>query len=127
MPENLKLLFLSTQRHFSDNPDGALATFSVSSSGDGALHRRVKIREFSVDVDEPQILGGTNKAPNPIELALASLATCQEISYHLHAAALGIPLRDVTVNLIGSIDLRGFFAADGNIRPGFSDIRGTVS
>lgn len=126
MSENLKSLFLSTQRHFSDNPAGALATFSVKSSGAGALHRRVKIREFSVDVDEPQSLGGSNKAPNPVELALASLATCQEISYHLHAAAMGIPLREVTVSLTGSIDLRGFFAADGDVRPGFSDIRGTV-
>jgi len=126
MSEHLKSLFLSSQRFFRENPGKAVATFSVTSSGDGALHRRVKIREFSLDIDEPQNLGGTNKGPNPVEVALAALATCQEISYHLHAAALGIPLKEVTVTLEGTLDLRGFFAVDDEARPGFTEIRGTV-
>ncbi|MGE8411468.1 MAG: OsmC family protein [Pseudomonas sp.] len=126
MSEHLKSLFLSSQRFFTDNPGKAQATFSVASSGDGALHRRVKIREFILDVDEPQNLGGTDQGPNPVEIALAALATCQEISYHLHAAALGIPLKEVTVTLEGKIDLRGFFAVDEQVRPGFTEIRGTV-
>lgn len=108
MSEHLQSLFLSSQNFFRANPAKAMATFSVTSSGDGALHRQVKIREFVVDIDEPQNLGGTNTGPNPVEIALASLATCQEISYHLHAAALGIPLKEVSVTLEGTLDLRGF-------------------
>lgn len=126
MSEHLQSLFLSSQNFFRANPGKAMATFSVTSSGDGALHRQVKIREFVLDVDEPQNLGGTNKGPNPVEIALASLATCQEISYHLHAAALGIPLKEVSVTLEGTLDLRGFFAAADEARPGFTNIRGTV-
>ncbi|AZC23933.1 MULTISPECIES: OsmC family protein [Pseudomonas] len=126
MSEQLKSLFLSSQDFFRANPGKATATFSVTSSGDGALHRQVKIREFILDIDEPQNLGGTNKGPNPVEMALASLATCQEISYHLHAAALGIPLKEVSVTLEGTLDLRGFFAVDDETRPGFTGIRGTV-
>jgi uncharacterized OsmC-like protein len=91
------------------------------------LHRRVQIRDFAVEVDEPPALGGSDKAPNPVEYALAALATCQEITYRLHAAELGINLRDVSVKLEGTIDLRGFFRAAEDVRPGFTAIRGTVT
>lgn len=98
----------------------------MESRGHGGLYRKVKIRDFTVEVDEPAALGGSDRAPNPVEYALAALATCQEITYWLHAAALGIPLNDVSVKLEGTIDLRGFFAAAEGVRPGFRDIRGTV-
>ena len=65
-------------------------------------------------------------AANPVEYALAALATCQEITYRLHAAALGIPLKEVSVKLEGDVDLRGFFAVEQGVRPGFQEIRGTV-
>ena len=61
-----------------------------------------------------------------MEYALAALATCQEITYRLHAAALGIPLTDVSVKLEGDLDLRGFFRAADGVRPGFKEIRGSV-
>jgi putative redox protein len=121
------------QQVFSDNhsalkahPEQAVATFAVASQGLEGLHRRVSIRDFSIDVDEPPVLGGTDRAANPVEYALAALATCQEITYRLHAAALGIPLHDVRVKIEGDLDLRGFFAVDQDVRPGFREIRGTV-
>lgn len=73
--------------------------FTVASQGKEGLHREVNIRDFSVEVDEPPALGGKDRAPNPMEYALAALATCQEITYRLHADALGIPLTDVSVEL----------------------------
>src|SRR5581483_336878 len=109
------------------NPEQAIAKFSVESRGKDGLYREVKIRNFHVEVDEPPSLGGTDAAPNPVELALAALAACQEITYRLHADALGIPLDGVSVTIEGVIDLRGFFAVDEAVRPGFSAIRGTVS
>lgn len=33
------------------------------------MHREVTVRSFSLAVDEPPALGGTDKAPNPVELA----------------------------------------------------------
>lgn len=67
-----------------------------------------------------------DKAPNPVEYALAALATYQEIPYRSHADALGIPLRDVSVSLEGELDLRGFFGATEGVRPGFHQINGVV-
>jgi hypothetical protein len=45
----------------------------------------------------------------------------------LHADALGIPLKDVSVQLEGELDLRGFFGAAEGVRPGFLRIKGSVS
>ncbi|HZP92150.1 MAG TPA: OsmC family protein [Burkholderiales bacterium] len=119
-------LFTDTQSFLAGNPEQAIAKFSVESRGKDGLYREVKIRNFHVEVDEPPALGGTDAAPNPVEYALAALATCQEITYRLHADALGIPLNDVSVRLEGEIDLRGFFNAAEGVRPGYQRIRGTV-
>jgi uncharacterized OsmC-like protein len=40
---------------------------------------------------------------------------------------LGIPLKDVSVQLEGELDLRGFFGAAEGVRPGFLNITGTVT
>ncbi len=116
-----------TQSALAASPSSALATFRVDSRQEVGLLSRVSVRWFEIAVDEPPTLGGTDRAPNPVEYALVALATCQEITYRLHADALGIPLDGVAVSLEGDIDLRGFFGVDHTVRPGFQRIRGTVT
>jgi uncharacterized OsmC-like protein len=105
----------------------ANVTFRVASRQSAGLRSDARIRQFEVGVDEPPALGGTDTAPNPVEYALLALATCQEITYRLHADHLGIPLDGVAVSLEGDLDLRGFFGVDHSVRPGFTAIRGTVT
>jgi putative redox protein len=105
----------------------AKAVFSVDSRQVENLRSEAKIRQFSLTVDEPPSLGGSDAGPNPVELILAGLATCQEIAYRAYATALGIPLDSVSVKLDGDLDLRGFFAVDDRVRPGFTGVRGTVT
>jgi putative redox protein len=61
-----------------------------------------------------------------VELILAALGACQEITYRLFAENLGIPLNHVSVKVEGRLDLRGLFAVDEGVRPGFREIRATV-
>jgi uncharacterized OsmC-like protein len=109
------------------NPAARIAHYKVESKQEEGLRSRVKIRQFTFDVDEPATLAGTDSAPSPVEYALAALATCQEITYRLHADHLGIPIDSVAVTLEGDLDLRGFFAVDDEVRPGFVHITGTVN
>src|SRR5580658_7417287 len=108
----LKDIIISTQAHLRDNPTRAVATISADSHQVEGLQSETKIRQFSLTVDEPPTLGGSDGGPNPVELVLAALATCQEITYRAYATALGIPLDSVSVKLDGILDLRGFFAVD---------------
>ena len=122
----LKEIIVATQSDLRANPHNAVATFSADSRQVEGLRSETKIRQFSLTVDEPPNLGGTDAGPNPVELVLASLATCQEITYRAYATALGIPLESVSVKLEGSLDLRGFFAVKDGVRAGFNAVRGVV-
>jgi uncharacterized OsmC-like protein len=93
----LKDIIIETQTDLLANPDHAIATFSVDSRQ-------------------------TDTGPNPVEVVLAALATCQEITYRAYATTLGIPLESVSVTLEGSLDLRGFFAVKDGVRAGFNDV-----
>src|ERR1700692_4101471 len=124
---SLKDIIVATQADLRANADHALATFAADSRQVEGLRSETKIRQFSLTVDEPPSLGGTDTGPNPVELVLAALATCQEITYRAYATALGIPLDSVSVKLDGVLDLRGFFAVDERVRAGFTGVRGTVT
>jgi len=120
-------LFDATSSALREAPDKGVVTFRAQSRQIEGVRSDVRIRNFdAIPVDEPPALGGVDSAPNPVEYALLALATCQEITYRLHADALGIPLDGVAVSVEGDIDLRGFFAVDPAVRPGFTAIRGTV-
>jgi uncharacterized OsmC-like protein len=74
-------------------------------------------------VDEPPALGGTGVAANPVQYALASLGSCQAITYRFWAAQLGIELDSLTVRVEGDLDIRGFLGFDDRVRPGLSAVR----
>lgn len=127
MSVKLKQLISDTQSAFRAEPNSAKATFRSSSRLGEGFRSEVSIRQHRLAADEPPALGGADSAPNPVELILAALGTCQEITYRAYATALGIPLDSVSVELAGDIDLRGFFGVDNSVRSGFEKIRGTVN
>lgn len=98
---------------------------SVSALVDG-LHCEAQTRNFKLTIDERELLGGSDKGPNPVELILTALGACQEITYRLYADFLGIPMDGIVVEVTGDIDLCGFFAVDDAARPGYSNITADV-
>jgi len=126
MSNKLQQLIVETQAKFKADANAAQATFESSSALQDGLRSEVSIRQHRLTVDEPESLGGADSGPNPVELILASLGSCQEITYRAYATALGIPLDNVSVTVEGDIDLRGFFAVDDSVRAGYHAIRGTV-
>ena len=86
------------------------------------------MRDFApLDIDEPPALGGTDQGPNPVEVILAALGSCQEITYRAYATALDIPLAGVSVKLEGDLDLCGFLAVDDSVRPGYLAVRANIT
>ena len=59
--------------------------------------------------DEPEVLGGTNTAANPVEQVLGALGSCLSIGYTAGAVARGITINDLRIELIGNVDLPVFF------------------
>lgn len=82
---------------------------------------------FVIDTDEPPVLLGTNLAPNAGEYLLHALAACITATIAYHAAARGIALSGLECAVAGDVDLRGFLGLDPAVRPGFEQIRATVT
>ncbi|HJZ84051.1 MAG TPA: OsmC family protein [Polyangia bacterium] len=99
------------------NVDGADVFHSSATSHEGAGAGS----RFAIAVDPK--LGGPGQAPTPGDLLLAALATCQESSLRMVAAAMRIDLRAVEVEVTGEVDLRGAMMLAGEAPVGFRNIR----
>ena len=83
------------------------------------LHRET----FELDADEPPVLLGEDKGPNPVEYVLKGLAACLTTSLVYHAAAKGIEIRGVESRLEGDLDLRGFLGLSDDVPVGYEKVR----
>lgn len=126
MDSELKEVIDETQQMYRAEPGKAKMVFRTSSVLGGRFRSDVRIRDHSLTIDEPESIGGSDLGPSPVEVILAALGSCQEITYRAFAAAMGIELDKVSVELEGDIDFRGFFAVDDAVRPGFDKIRAVV-
>ncbi|MGA9872436.1 MAG: OsmC family protein [Rhodococcus sp. (in: high G+C Gram-positive bacteria)] len=116
----------ATKQAVDADPGNALAVFRASAVAHDAVASTVTLGKYSVEVDEPPALGGESTAANPVEYYLASLLSCQVVTYRVWADKLGITVDDITARAEGDLDLRGFFGFDDNVRAGFGEVRVVV-
>ena len=79
-------------------------------------------RRFSIDIDEPCELGGSNRFANPQEHLLAALNACMMVGYVAQCAVRGITLKRLEIETDGEIDLRGFLGIDPAVPPGYEKL-----
>jgi putative redox protein len=122
----LKEVISDIQEMYREDAEKSKLVFKTSSNLGGRFRSDVSIREHSLTIDEPEAIGGTDMGPSPVEVILAALGSCQEITYRAYATAMGIEVDSISVELEGDIDFRGFFAIDDSVRPGYDNIRAVV-
>ena len=83
-------------------------------------------KDFTIGVDEPLELFGTNEFANPQEHLLAALNACMIVGYSALCALEGIELEDLRIETEGDIDLRGFLGVAATVKPGYDQLRYTV-
>jgi uncharacterized OsmC-like protein len=83
-------------------------------------------KDFTIKVDEPLQLCGTNQFANPQEYLLAALNACMVVGYSVSCAHEGIELEELRIETEGDIDLRGFLGTDPTVKPGYDQLRYTV-
>ena len=120
-----------------DDPAKGKTSWRVTTSWQGQTRSRAEVeafgiggervpRRFSIDIDEPFELGGTDRFANPQEHLLAALNACVTVGYVAQCAVRGITLESLEIETDGEIDLRGFLGLDPAVPPGYETLRYTV-
>src|ERR1700723_4522829 len=123
----LDTLIADTRKAITEAPARAQAAFTTQGTLVGVTEVDIRTGAHTFKVDEPQALGGADIAANPVQYALASLGSCQAITYRIWATHLGIELDALSVRVTGDLDLRGFFGVDDSVRPGFTAVQVEVT
>ena len=109
--------------------DPARAVVRLKTEGHMRDGTRVELRagSFEFAADEPVSVGGTGTAPNPVQMALAALASCQAITYRYWAEELGVRVDAVTIEVEADFDTGAFFGFPGSGSPAPSGVRCAVT
>src|ERR1700760_1028415 len=115
----------------------AKTSWRVATTWQGQTHSRAEVtgygiagvdvpRRFTLDIDEPCELGGTNESANPQEYLIAALNACLTVGYVAQCSVRGITLQNLEIETEGEIDLRGFLGIDPSVPNGYESLRYTV-
>lgn len=90
------------------------------------LYAEAESRGFKISMDEPESMGGTNKAMNPVELLLAALGGCLSITLSAFSKAAHVNIQECRIDVSGDLDPDGFLGINSDVRIGLSQIRYNV-
>lgn len=121
----------------SEDPAKGQTTWKVRSTWKGGTRNDTQVTEygiggqtvkkdFTIRVDEPLELGGTNQYANPQEYLLAAVNSCMMVGYAAVCALKGIELHEMQIETEGDIDLRGFLGLSDEVKPGYDSLKYTV-
>lgn len=96
--------------------------FKINAHSASAAKTIVKARNFEIIVDEPESLGGTDVAPNPVEYVLAAFAGCLNVMGHLVAGEMGFELRSLKIDIEGNLNPAKLFGKSDEDRAGYKEI-----
>ncbi len=102
-----------------EDPKLAMKKFTANVAWKDGVQNKLTIRDYNpIMVDEPQPLGGTDTAPNPVEYLVGAAASCFAITFEVIASQKGIKLETVDVNIEADLNAAvflGFKEGDGGI------------
>jgi len=96
--------------------------FEVVGESSSATKFIAKARQFTLIVDEPESLGGTNEDANPLEYILAGFAGCTNVIGHIVARELGFTIRSLKIEVSGELNPQRFLGVSYGERAGFKSI-----
>lgn len=100
--------------------------FRVKAHSENPTKTVVKARGFEMVIDEPEDLGGTNDAANPVEYILAALSGCLNVMGHVVAKDMDFELRGLEIKMAGNLNPARLFGQSFEERAGYKQIEVTM-
>lgn len=128
---------IDTMKAIDSDPSLAKFQFRVRHRWLDGTHARSAVQKFygagreddsrpkplTFDHDEPPVILGENRGVNPVEYVMGAVAGCVTTTFVVNAAAKGIKLNSVEVELEGELDVRGLLHMSDEVRNGYDEIR----
>lgn len=119
------------------DPDKGMTRWNVATHWKGGTRSDTRVtsyeiggqkveKDYTIRIDEPEELGGSNQFANPQEYLLSAFNACMMVGYVALSALEGIELESVRIETNGDIDLRGFLGIDPSVAPGYEELEYTV-
>lgn len=87
------------------------------------MHVKARVGGFEIESDGPKDLKGSGDIPGPMQLLLASLANCLEITALLYLSIFNVDVNSVKVEVEAKYDKRSSINPNREPFPGYFDIR----
>ena len=98
-------------------------TFKVTAKSENKTKTIVQAKGFSMTIDEPKAIGGTNEGASPLEYLLGALSGCISVLCHMVASELGFQLNGVELELEGNFNPAYLLGKSDVERSGFKEIQ----
>jgi len=101
-------------------PNQAIGTVRADATLIADQASEVNHAGYTLLSDEPDVVGGTDKGPNPLEYFMASIGFCENVTFARYAALNGLNFDSLQTSARGHWDRRG--QGDSmQIEPAFTD------
>lgn len=110
------------------NPTVGKTVWTADTRWERGFRSAATMRSHTVPMDEPMQLGGSDTAPNMVEVVLGAYGCCLTTGFVANAGMMGIELEGVDISLEGDLDLQAFFGLKPpqEVSPGYTEVRAKV-
>jgi len=131
---------LDARKALTETPEAAQFQWRAKCEWVGGTHSRSTVEgffglgeeqkhktQFTFDADHPEVFASEDRGATPVEIVLASLASCLTAGIASVAQMRDIQLRSVSATVEGGMDIQGILGMDREVRPGFDGIKVTYN
>ncbi|TMP91468.1 MAG: OsmC family protein [Verrucomicrobia bacterium] len=121
--DELRSLQAPVKTQYRERPETALVTLRAKGRIGGNITCKIETGKARVEAGLHPATGGDGLSACSADMLLEALVGCAGVTLRAVATALGIPLRDATINAEGDLDFRGTLGVSKDVPVGFKQIR----
>lgn len=121
--DELRSLQAPVKAQYREHPDTALVTLRAEGRIGQGITCKIETGKARVEAGLHRATGGDGLSACSADMLLEALAGCAGVTLRAVATALGIRLRDATIQAEGDLDFRGTLGVSKDVPVGFKQIR----
>ena len=122
-PDELRAIQAPLKQRYRETPEAALITLRAQGRLADGITCKIETGKALVSAGLHAATGGSGHSACSGDMLLEALTACAGVTLNAVATALGIKLRDATIEAEGDLDFRGTLGVSKEIPAGFQNIR----